>query len=1201
MKLLRFPRLWLAASLFLFLTNTLSAQTDIRPRETALRFLQENPVKFGLTKQDVADVRVTDEYPTKHNGVTHVWVQQQHLGIPVFNGLFGLHVKSDGSVFTVGHRFVPELASKVNTSLPSLSAAKAVEMAMANLGFSGFPVPSLRQKINERNFIFEGGSVSKRDIVVSACYERQGDNALRLAWMLVVEPFGSSDIWNMRVDAQTGLILGKNNRTVYCQAGHAHSVNDVERCEESDNEKLESTTSNEQRTTNNEQPTTNNQQLTSAAESYNVFALPVESPAHGARQILVNPADPTASPFGWHDTNGAAGPEYTYTRGNNVYAYDDRDDNNQPPATPFPDAGPSLNFNYPFDPNAEPLDNLNAAITNLFYMNNMMHDITYRFGFDEPAGNFQHNTYGNGGQGNDAVQANAIDGYALPSQNVNNANFSTDPDGFSGRMQMYVWTRSGGQLLTVNAPAPVAGVYSASTSANWGQPVSDVPVTGEVEIVNDGSGNTLGCNDLVNDLTGKIALVDRGVCEFGRKALNAQQAGAIGCIICNNQPGLVTMGAGAVGGQVNIPVIMLSTSDCNVLRQFAGADLNVSLQLTNAAGPNLLDGDFDNGIIAHEYGHGISNRLTGGPNNTDCLFNLEQMGEGWSDFFTLITSVKPGDVANKNRGIGTYVLRQANDEAGIRRYPYTTDMSANPLAFDRLTETPFSGQQHSRGEIWTTVLWDLYWAMVEKYGYDADLSNTNSGNFRAVQLVMDGMKLQPCEPGNIDGRNGIMAADVLNYGGADTCLISAVFARRGMGYLADQGSSFSAADGTANFDPIPTCIKELKIKKETTTPLIEPGENAQFLLTVTNHKDETASNVVVTDEVPNGLSFTNASNGGTFSNGIVTWNLGDMAPGQVIVLTYNTKSADAFGSVRYYHDVMESDNDWISINPAQDPQDYFVLQSAVVKSGSAAWKATSVPEAVRFTLEPVNTPLFTVSGSKPILRFWHQYSTQRSIDAGIVEVQISGETAWSPIPPDKVFRNPYSGSILYTTFAIPSANGFSGVSNDWVQSYFDLSDYNGKEISLRFHFGTNTDESVNPQPEGFWYVDEIEAMDMLNFDGEACVSSGSDQACAKAPGRGVIVQPGIVSTDEPDANQLPMQVQPNPASDFLHLSLGQALSGLVRIQLVGTDGRTVLSRNLDGIAEGQIVTLDVQQIPVGVYAVRLESAAGSSVKKVVIR
>ncbi|MCB0574801.1 MAG: M36 family metallopeptidase, partial [Saprospiraceae bacterium] len=259
-------------------------------------------------------------------------------------------------------------------------------------------------------------------------------------------------------------------------------------------------------------------------------------------------------------------------------------------------------------------------------------------------------TYGHGGAGSDAVQANAIDGYASAQQSVNNANFSTPADGGSGRMQMFVWTRAGGQLLSVNAPAPVAGTYTVSVAASsadpFGAPVTDVPVTGDVAIgVNNTGQPTLGCSPLTNDLTGKIAIIDRGICNFSLKAYHAQLAGAVACIICNFEDQLVNMAAGLNADDVNIPVVMISKTDCDILRQFAGQSLNITLVEPPTSGPDLLDGDFDNGIIAHEYGHGISNRLTGGPNQAGCLGNAEQMGEGWSDWFSLIMTTHPGDVA----------------------------------------------------------------------------------------------------------------------------------------------------------------------------------------------------------------------------------------------------------------------------------------------------------------------------------------------------------------------------------------------------------------------------------------------------------------------------------------------------------------------------------------------------------------------------
>lgn len=1158
------------------LCATLSAQSARVPRETALRFLQENFTQLGLTAQDVADVRVTDEYQSKNNGVTHVWIQQQHQGIPVLNGLVGLLVLPNGQVKYVSHRFIRDLAVKTNTTAPSLNVYKAVEMAMANLGFGGFATPSVKEKQNDRNWVFEGGAVSRTDIPVHACYELQPNGSVRLAWMLVIAQANTSDMWSMRVDAQTGLILSKFNRTVYCSAGHAHVAGeDLSACENST--EAPATTAND-----NE-----------ADESYHIFPLPIESPAHGNRALVVNPADPAASPYGWLDIDGQDGPEYTYTRGNNAWAYDDSADDNM--GTPIESAtGTNSVFDFAFDPNQEPESNRSAAITNVFYMANKMHDITYRFGFDEASGNYQVNNYGRGGEEGDPVFAEAQDG-----SGIDNANFSPGPDGFPGRMQMYKWTRQGGNLLTINGPGAVIGTFPVGTASGWGAEITSTPVTGDIVVSDDGTGTesaAQGCTPPINDMTGKIAMIDRGDCTFLLKAQIAQQAGAVGCIICNYEENVIAM-AGA--GLSNFPVIMLKKSDCDLLKPFAGNGLNASIVLPAASGPDMLDGDFDNGIIAHEYGHGVSNRLTGGPQQADCLQNNEQMGEGWSDFFTLITTIKPGDVAAQSRGIGTYVQRQGNNGRGIRRFPYSTDLETNPITYAWVALTPATAttqNQHAKGEIWAATAWDLYWAMVEKYGYDADINNPNSGNARAVQLVMDGMKIQPCSPGFVDGRDAIYLADLLNYDGADTCLIMDVFARRGLGIGADQGSSEEDADGVENFDPIPTCTKELKIKKATTTPLIEPGEIAAFTITVTNHREEATVNTVVTDELPEGLNFVTASNGGTYANGMVTWNLGTVASGQVITLTYTAKSTTGVGSQRYFRDEMDTDDNWVSL--AFDGTQFFGLQNAEVKVGTAAWKANSTAVVSDFTLEtPFQT--ITVSGTQPILRFWHKYNTEKGADAGLLEMKKADDVNWRRFTKDKVIRNGYPGDIQYGTFAIPFLSGFSGTSDGWVQSYFDISDFSGQEVTFRFRFGTD-DNTANA--EDAWYIDEVEAMDMLNYNGQVCVTAdGSNSACAVMPEKGVIMQPAIVATQElSTAYQIGLVAQPNPANDLLHLSVDQPLTGNVRVSLISADGRPVLQRNVNGLANGQILTLDVQDVPAGMYLVRLESATGGGVLKVVI-
>lgn len=145
-------------------------------------------------------------------------------------------------------------------------------------------------------------------------------------------------------------------------------------------------------------------------------------------------------------------------------------------------------------------------------------------------------------------------------------------------------------------------------------------------------------------------------------------------------------------------------------------------------------------------------------------------------------------------------------------------------------------------------------------------------------------------------------------------------------------------------------------------------------------------------------------------------------------------------------------------------------------------------------------------------------------------------------------RNPYSGDVQYGTFTIPFLSGFSGHSNGWIQSYFDLSDYAGEEVTIRFRFGTDDNTAAAGDA---WYVDEVEVLDLLNYNGQACVTAdASNSACAILPEKGVIVQPATVGTDEIFAsNRIALTALPNPASDLLHLTVDQPLSGAVSASL----------------------------------------------------
>jgi extracellular elastinolytic metalloproteinase len=744
-------------------------------------YLNNNRAQLGLEAQDVEDFNIASQSFSKSMQLHNVYVTQQYQGIDIFNTTSSFAVKNN-TVVNANITFVQNATEKVNTTSPAITAENAISRAATSLGIQSPSNLTLLETISNQSFVFSNGSISLENIPVKLVFQYDQENMLKLAWDLSIYLLDASHYYNVRIDAVTGALLDTNDWVVSCNFGEpSHSNLDHNKTENSIlfSEEKEASLSFD----------------AAGGAQYRVFPMPVESPNHGLEELVADPADANASPFGWHDTNGADGAEFTTTRGNNVLAQEDINANNGSGA--MPDGGAGLNFDFPYDFDNPPVQMVDAATVNLFYWNNIMHDVYYQYGFDEESGNFQENNYGEAGNGSDSVNADAQDGGG-----TNNANFATPPDGANPRMQMFLWGSPAGDLLTVNN-GPLAGGY-LGIEGDFGGSLTTTPITEDLALASDGSGpdDYDVCDPIINggDLSGKIAILRRGECEFGFKVLAAENEGAIAVIVVNNVPGgAITMAGGVNGGSVTIPSIMVSMADGDALiaELIAGNTVNGSLSLP-ANTPPELDGDVDNGIIAHEYGHGISNRLTGGPTNTGCLSNAEQMGEGWSDWVGLMLTMEPGDQPEDIRGIGTYATGQSADGGGIREAPYSTDFAINPYTYVDTNNNV--SQPHGIGFVWSTMLWDLNWALIDEYGWDADFYNGTGGNNIAIQLVMDGMKLQVCSPGFVDGRDAILEADELVNAGANRCLIWEVFANRGLGFSADQGSSSSRSDQTEAFD-----------------------------------------------------------------------------------------------------------------------------------------------------------------------------------------------------------------------------------------------------------------------------------------------------------------------------------------------------------------------------------------------------------------
>ena len=157
--------------------------------------------------------------------------------------------------------------------------------------------------------------------------------------------------------------------------------------------------------------------------------------------------------------------------------------------------------------------------------------------------------------------------------------------------------QAGAPQLTVTAPASVAGTYLVG-QASFGPALSSPGVTGQVkQVVDQANGTGLACNPFsaANAVSGKIALVDRGVCTFNVKVANAQAAGAVGVLIADNVAGSPPTGLGGTDPTITIPSVRITLADGNTLkaalatssRLRSGVIANLGINMSVFAGADL--------------------------------------------------------------------------------------------------------------------------------------------------------------------------------------------------------------------------------------------------------------------------------------------------------------------------------------------------------------------------------------------------------------------------------------------------------------------------------------------------------------------------------------------------------------------------------------------------------------------------------------
>ncbi|KAJ3234770.1 Fungalysin/Thermolysin Extracellular metalloproteinase 5 [Chytriomyces hyalinus] len=257
------------------------------------------------------------------------------------------------------------------------------------------------------------------------------------------------------------------------------------------------------------------------------------------------------------------------------------------------------------------------------------------------------------------------------------------------------------------------------------------------------------------------------------------------------------------GGRANDAVIANTqdgsgVNNANFASPPDGQNGIMRMYVFNTVNPNR-DGALENDVVAHEMVHGLSNRLTGGPANANCLQTLESggMGEGWSDMLALMVSLPDANTAATPVITGAYVTGNAR---GIRNFPNSTSTTTNPLMFSSLNKL---NEVHNIGEVWCNMLFEVMWNMIATSGKtpSAQLVSSaakNTGNSDLMLLLVAGMKMQPCNPTFIQARNAIIAADKAMFNGKYSCNIWNAFAKRGMGVNAASTGNPGAGRFTNN-------------------------------------------------------------------------------------------------------------------------------------------------------------------------------------------------------------------------------------------------------------------------------------------------------------------------------------------------------------------------------------------------------------------
>jgi hypothetical protein len=345
-------------------------------------------------------------------------------------------------------------------------------------------------------------------------------------------------------------------------------------------------------------------------------------------------------------------------------------------------------------------------------------------------------------------------------------------------------------IFSVEEPASIQGAYDLTftePTGGWGGPDMLDPANAVqdtlVQLLDiSATEDSLGCLTAANAaaIDGNIAILYRGSCQFGTKALNAENAGAIACVIINNTPGApVGMGPGADGVNVTIPVVMVSLNDGQILlNEMQNSDVEVFignktgfypndlgttagavLRAKSASTPALIaqdDTEFEVEMGAMVYNYGFENQVNvtlsatidfGGSNIYSETSSAVDILSGDSSFFTLPT------FSQTTYANGKYEVTYSISSDSVDSYDFDNTISAdfqiNDSLYTYASIVDSSGAPNSSGGFRSSTATATYSACVAFQNENASRIAPTGMTFTAIKGAAAAVPSIEGEPMNI--------------------------------------------------------------------------------------------------------------------------------------------------------------------------------------------------------------------------------------------------------------------------------------------------------------------------------------------------------------------------------------------------------------------------------------------------------------------